>query len=179
MEKKENAFFMKIKFINNLVRVAVICLVIFFALLGLSMAAQSLSLVDIASRVKTPEALAGWLSSNVRYEFAMGDGWQAPEEIIKLKKGDCDDFAVLAQAILKEIGIKSDVVILKFRGISIAHAVCVWKDAAGNISFISNQKLYHTAESDIRQAILKYYPDLETIIYTDKDMRYTRFVKAQ
>jgi hypothetical protein len=170
---------MEIKFIDNLVRVAVICLIIFFALLGLSMAAQNLTLADIALRVKTPEALAGWLSSNFRYEYSIGDGWEAPEKIIKLKKGDCDDFAVLAQAILKEIGIKSDVVVLKFKGLSIAHAICVWKDAAGNISFISNQKLYQTAEPDVRQAILKYYPDLETIIYTDKDMRYTRFVKAQ
>ena len=170
---------MKIKLINNLVRVVVICLVIFFAFLDLSMAVQSLSLADIASRVKTPEALAGWLSSNVCYEFAMGDGWQAPEEIVKLKKGDCDDFAVLAKAILKELGIKSDVVVLRFKGLSIAHAVCVWKDANGNISFISNRELHQTDQPDVRQAILKYYPDLETIIYTDKDLHYIRFVKAQ
>ena len=141
--------------------------------------AQGPSIAEVASSIKTPEALAGWLSSNLRYEFAMGDDWQTPEEIVKLKKGDCDDFAVLAKAILKELGIKSDVVVLRFKGLSVAHAVCVWKDANGNISFISNRELHQTDQPDVRQAILKYYPDLETIVYTDKDMRYTRFVKAQ
>lgn len=179
MSHKESVFFMKKKFIKDLIRVVVMCLVSFLALLGVSVAAQSLSLADIALRVKTPEALAGWLSSDFLYELALADGWRPPEETIKLKKGDCDDFAILARAVLEELGIKSDIVVLKFRGLSIVHAICLWKDARGNISFISNQKLFHTAEPDIRRAILKHYPDLETIIYTDKDMRYAGSLKAR
>jgi len=170
---------MKTKFTKGLIRVVVICLVSFFALLGTGAASQAPSLVDVASMVKTPEALAGWLNRDFLYELALADGWNSPEETIKFKKGDCDDFAVLAKAVLKELGIRSDIVVLKFSGLSVAHAICLWKDARGNISFISNQKLFQTAEPDISRALRKYYPDIEAIIYMDEGMRYAGSEKAR
>ncbi|MCX5704863.1 MAG: hypothetical protein NTZ92_02215 [Candidatus Omnitrophica bacterium] len=160
------------------IQIIFLCIILVLIMQGTSFA-QGSSIAKATFSIKTPEALVGWFTRDFRYELKLTNICQTPEETCALKKGDCDDFASLAQVVLKNMGIKSDVVIIKFKGLNVLHAVCIWKNAAGNVSFISNQKLYQTAEPDVRQAIKKYYPDLETIIYTDKDMRYTRFVKAQ
>lgn len=162
----QNAYFL-------FARVVVLGFIIAFLLLGISFA-QTSPVAAAISSIRTPEALACWLSNNFRYELKLTDAWQTPEETMKLKKGDCDDFALLAQAALKGLGIKSDVVIIKFRGLNVLHAVCIWKDKAGLYNFISNCELVRTGKADISQAIAKFYPDVERIIYTDSNMRFTR-----
>jgi len=160
---------------NSFLVTRIIVLVFFITLLlaGTSFA-QTSAIAGAISSIRTPEALACWLSNNFRYELKLTDAWQTPEETMKLKKGDCDDFALLAQAVLKGLGIKSDVVIIKFRGLNVLHAVCIWKDKAGSYNFISNCELTRTGKADIQQAIAKFYPDVERIIYTDSNMRFTK-----
>ena len=162
----QNAYFL-------FARAVVLGFIIAFLLLGISFA-QSSPVAAVIPSVRTPEALACWLSNNFRYELKLTDAWQTPEETIKLKKGDCDDFALLAQAVLKGLGIKSDVVIIKFRGLNVLHAICIWKEETGSYSFISNCELTRTGKADIQQAIAKFYPDVESIIYTDQNMRFTK-----
>ena len=150
-------------------RVVAIGFILALPLVGISFA-QS----PISACVKTPEALEGWLAKNFRYELKMTDDWQTPQETVRLGKGDCDDFALLAQAVLGDLGIKSDVVILKFRGLNMLHAICIWKDRFGYYSFISNQELCRTGKTDIQEAIAKFYPDAENIIFTDQNMRFVK-----
>ena len=175
--KKENAFYMKKKRISQTLSILFVVSFLTFALAGPSFAHPA-DLANSVNFIKTPDALARLLTGNFRYELKMTDEWQTPEETLSLKKGDCDDFALLAQAVLKGIGIKSDVLILKFRGLSVLHAICIWKDKAGKYSFISNRELYRTGKSDIQEAVATFYPDIETISYADQDMHFTRTAKV-
>ena len=89
---------------------------------------------------------------------------QTPQETLKLRTGDCDDFASLAKAILASNGIKSDLVIIKYRELNIMHAICMYKEADGTYSFISNSELKRTGELNFTDAIAKYYPDWKKIM---------------
>ncbi|MFC1643702.1 transglutaminase-like domain-containing protein [Candidatus Omnitrophota bacterium] len=141
----------------------------FFSLQGVSFAQD---LAGVPASVKTPQALADWFSSEFRYRFEMTDKWQDSQETIDSKEGDCEDFAVLASKVLYDLGISNDILVVKFKDLKIAHAICAWKDESGKYSFISNRKLVRTGKSEIDDAIEKYYPDYEGIIFTDEKRRY-------
>jgi hypothetical protein len=147
--------------------------ILVLVLVGISLAED----LRVPAAVNSPRALSAWLAGNFRYELKLTDAWQTPQETIALRKGDCDDFALLAQAVLKRAGIKSDVVILKFKGLSVMHALCIWKDSDGLYSFFSNFEMYRTGKADIRQAISKFYPDVEDVIFTDQNMRFTKIAR--
>lgn len=129
------------------------------------------------STVKTPEEIARWISSEFTYSVEFPDKWQSPEETIRLKRGDCEDFAILASEALKRQGIDNDIVIVKFEGLDTSHAICIWKDSRGIYSFISNKKLMKTGETDIRGAIERYYPDWRRITFTDPEHRNKRVLR--
>ncbi|MGB3082314.1 MAG: hypothetical protein WBB86_04935 [Candidatus Omnitrophota bacterium] len=78
----------------------------------------------------------------------------------------------MASRVLGYLGIHNDVLIVKFNGGKLAHAICIWKDKEGNLCFISDKKLFRTGEKTIKNAIEKYYPDWEDIISTNEKGRY-------
>ncbi|MBM3250347.1 MAG: transglutaminase domain-containing protein [Candidatus Omnitrophica bacterium] len=136
--------------------------------------AQGLTLERVTSFVHTPTQLAGWLSRDFEYIFQLGDGWQPAEETINKGTGDCEDFAVLAQEVLKRLGIRSDIVIVKLKGLNIAHAICLWQEEDGSYSFISNQEICRTQKKSPQEAVAKFYPDWERLVYMDKNQRYLK-----
>lgn len=83
---------------------------------------------------KSPKEIAKWLKKNIKYQSdpkAHGerDYWQTPEETMVLRTGDCEDFAFLAQAMLKQVGIDSTVITVLYRGGfsgEKGHALCVY-----------------------------------------------------
>jgi hypothetical protein len=124
---------------------------------------------------QTPEQIAKWFSSEFKYQAKNPDMPQTPEETLKLRTGDCDDFAFLAAAILAENGVKSKVIIIKYRGSDMMHAICIYRDDNGTYDFISNQELKHTGEHDLTRAVAKFYPAQKSIIVADgkRDYMYT------
>ena len=114
--------------------------------------------------IRSPEQLTSWFSNDFIFQWKFPDKPQTLEETLRSKAGDCEDFANLASAVLKQMGIPNQILILKFRNLKIAHAICIWQDTDGLYSFISNQELFHTRKDNIKQAIKKFYPDCETII---------------
>jgi hypothetical protein len=70
--------------------------------------------------------------------------------------------------ILDGQGIKSDVVIIKYRGLNVMHAICMYKESNGTYSFISNKELQRTGETDMTRAVAKFYPDMERIMVADR-----------
>ncbi|MCU0651413.1 MAG: hypothetical protein MUC39_00505 [Candidatus Omnitrophica bacterium] len=121
---------------------------------------------DVASFIHSPEELSEWLPQNVQYELEMPDYWQSAEETLKRHKGDCDDFAILSSAILSELKIPNQVLIIKFRGISLSHAVCAFKSGEF-CAFVSNGQIISTKAYLIRGAVEEAYPDWETIVFTN------------
>ncbi|MFH1552160.1 MAG: transglutaminase-like domain-containing protein [Candidatus Omnitrophota bacterium] len=157
------------KRLYSIIFLFVILGLLLFSLQGVSFAQD---LEGVPASVNTPQTLADWFSSEFGYRFEMTDEWQDPQVTIDSKEGDCEDFAVLASRVLCGLGISNDILVVKFKDLKIAHAICAWKDENGKYSFISNRNLVRTGKSEIDDAIGKYYPDYEGIIFTDENRRY-------
>ena len=69
----------------------------------------SLSSIDaLAKELNTPEALEKFMGKKFHYVsdrllFHQDEYWQTPEEILARGAGDCEDYALFAEAILKRI----------------------------------------------------------------------------
>ncbi len=142
----------------------------FICISAASCAAQELS--GVPKSIQTPEQIAKWFSLEFKYQTKNPDNPQTPGETLKLRVGDCDDFAFLAAAILAENGIKSKVIVIKYRGLDIMHAICMYKDNDGTYGFISNQELKHTGERDLTCALAKFYPNAERCIVASERRDY-------
>ncbi len=152
--------------------------VISLALLVMLVPSSSFSkeLENIPATISSPQALADWLQEEFNYRLEFPDKWQTPEETISSRAGDCEDFALLASAFLTRLGIANDIVILKFAGLNVSHAICLWKDSNSFYNFISDRKLHHTGENDIKKAIGKFYPDCKKIIFSDSRKRHGKVI---
>lgn len=150
----KQAMFLKIIFLS------LISLALLFSVNGYCQPlSKSVTLID------NPVQLANWFSQDFKYETEMPDYWQSPEETIAVGKGDCEDFAILAQAVLIRMGIKAELLIIKFKGLEQSHAACVFKE--GNFySFVSNQTLVRTHATSLQEAIQEQYPDWEKLVFT-------------
>lgn len=94
---------------------------------------QPLSLEVIAPRYASPQELAQFLRDAITPAtdeelFGQPDYWQTPEEFLKRRAGDCEDYALFSQAILQRQGIEAHVLSLFGEG-GLAHTVCVFIDA--------------------------------------------------
>ena len=139
---------------------------------GVSIASEG-----IPSDIHTPKDLVKWLSSEFQYRLEMPDKWQAPEETIYLKRGDCEDFAILTSEFLAGKGISSHIVVINFKGLSARHAICIWKEENGTYSFTTNRKLRRTGSYSLPSAVEKFYPDWKMITFTDRNKKHLRVIK--
>jgi len=130
-------------------------------------AVSAQTLRGVPDSVRTPQELSEWFGREFTYRFELGDQWQGPQETVDSKEGDCEDFAFLVSAMLGDWGIANDVIIIEFRGLSIKHAICAWKEENGTYSFISNKKLYRSGRRSLKEAVARYYPDMERIYKAD------------
>jgi hypothetical protein len=119
---------------------------------------------DIPSYVKTPDDIAKWFSHDFKYQLIIPNTPQTLEETLKTRGGDCDDFAALAYAVLARMGISGSVAVIMFKDSYSSHSVCIWMEADGTYSFISNQEIYHTGEKTPEGAIKKVYPAYRKIV---------------
>jgi len=139
--------------------------VVFFMLLSVTPSIlYSEELSEMPSHINTPQGLVDWLSHEFSYRMEFPDNWQSPGDTIKKRGGDCEDFATLASAFLRKIGVQNDIAIVSFEGLDIAHALCIWKGDNGSYSFISNRKLYRTGQATLEGAVDRYYPDWDKIV---------------
>lgn len=122
---------------------------------------------DPSISVRSPEDVVRWLSRDFTYEMRLGDIAHSPEDTISSRAGDCDDFAILASALLERIGVENQVLVIRFSSLNIAHAICIWKEKNGTYSFISSRELCRTGMETIEAAVRREYPDVETIACID------------
>ena len=114
--------------------------------------------------LKTPEDVARWLSDEFEYVMTIPDKPQPVEETLRIRTGDCDDFAMVASAALSRLGIVNEVVVIRFEGLRIGHAICAWKTAEGTYDFISTKNIYHTRQRSIIALVEAYYPGWKEIV---------------
>ncbi|MEW6101403.1 MAG: transglutaminase-like domain-containing protein [Candidatus Omnitrophota bacterium] len=130
---------------------------------------------QVSSFVKTPQELSLWLLNEFEYVREIKDSWQKAPELLASRKGDCEDFAILSQELLKAMGIKSHILIIKFKGLNQSHAVCIWEQN-GRFSFISNQRLIQTDKTSLIDVIEAHYSDWEQLIFTNANKQFTTIV---
>lgn len=125
----------------------------------------------------TPQELAKWFSEEFKYQWEIIDKWNTPQETIDSKEGDCEDFAILASAVLWRMGIDNDILVIKFKDLDVAHCICVWEDENGMYNFMSNKELYNTGKNKIKAAIDKFFPDWEKVTFTDYQRKNVQVVR--
>lgn len=128
------------------------------------------SLEEAMVGIRSPEDLVSWMSKELTYVMTLPGKMHLPEETLQKRSGDCDDFAVLASTMLTRMGIANDVIIIRFRKLSVAHAICIWKGKNGYYNFISNCELHRTGRKTVAAAIKRFYPDCEAIASIDPKM---------
>ena len=74
--------------------------------------------------------LTCWLSSKIEYVDDPANHYQSPQETWALRSGDCEDFAILAAAIIRCCGYNGCLVIRRGRGDGGNH---VWLEAIGDL----------------------------------------------
>lgn len=121
---------------------------------------RTLSLRDITIQLKTPEDVARYIWRNFRFEsdqrtYGKDEYWASPEELLAKGSGDCEDFALFAQAILKANGIPS--FLLNVYGEDFAHTVCVFK-INGKYNVIDGSEVHYYESKDLKDLAAKIYP---------------------
>ena len=90
------------------------------------------TVTELADICKTPKHLGRWMWHNLRYIkdiklYKTPEYWANPEETLSHRAGDCEDFAVLAQAVLREKGVEALIVGAYSGGVKKkGHASCVF-----------------------------------------------------
>lgn len=82
------------------------------------LATQIVDDAGVAMRDKKGQALAiaSWVKTNIYYIHELPERFQKPDETLRSKHGDCDDFAQLIGALIESIGIPSILVVMKING---------------------------------------------------------------
>lgn len=95
----------------------------------------------LAQLYPTPETLGSFLAREMAFRedrevFGRADHWQSPEEFLSRRQGDCEDYALLAEAVLRRQG--KEAFVFSLYGPGYAHTVCIFKE----------QGLYHIFNQD-------------------------------
>ncbi len=127
---------------------------------GPETAASSPGLAAIARLYPTPDALGSFLEREITFRedrdlFGRSDYWQPPEEFLRRRQGDCEDYALLAQAVLKRHGKES--LVFSLYGPGYAHTVCIFRDQ-GLFHVLNQDKVIRCAASSLEEAASFLYP---------------------
>jgi len=105
----------------------------------------------LARSYPTPEKLACFLNERLVFErdsslFGRSDYWQRPEEFLANGAGDCEDYALLAQAVLEQQG-KEAFLFSLYGTKGYAHTVCVFVENSRYNVMNEGRLLRYQAES--------------------------------
>ncbi len=119
-------------------------------------------LVDgLARTYTTPEAVVAYLHAfTFRTDldlFGEVDHWQTPEEFVRRRAGDCEDYALLARALLRRNGIEAFVLSLYGKA-GYAHTVCVFKDGRGRYNVINQDRIQYCRARSLPALASQLYP---------------------
>lgn len=117
-------------------------LFIFGLLLSISLC-RAVTLEEIrATRNLTPQTFAAYFSN---FEFKYHHAIQPPELFLATESGDCDDYATLASAVLKEKGYTTRLVTIRMP--KVTHVVCYVEEAKCYLDYNNRAYLVKTVSS--------------------------------
>lgn len=117
-------------------------------------------LSDLAQKLKTPESIAHYLWRNFSFEkdqrqFGQKEYWQSPQEFLQNGKGDCEDFAIFAKALLEQLGKRA--FLFNVYGDGFAHTVCVFEEG-GKFHVIDKDRVIRYDAASLEELSKKIYP---------------------
>lgn len=120
------------------------------------------SMDTLARAYATPHAIAAFLHREFTFTrdeqlFEEVEYWQTPEEFLSRQRGDCEDFALLAAALLRRAGYEAHVFSVIGEG-GYAHTVCVFKDAEGRYNVINQDKIRYYRAASLEAVATQLYP---------------------
>jgi hypothetical protein len=105
-----------------------------------------------------------WMERNIWYvrDYKWSDEWKAPEQTLAEGKGDCEDFARLAFAVLREMQVSYAEIVGLYPMKGSGHAICVFRDFnSSKLMWYDNGTLRNgCAPSGNNDADLKYICEL-------------------
>lgn len=109
---------------------------------------------SVARNHSTPEQLARFLKARLIFQedlalFGQMDYWQTPEEVLIRGRGDCEDYALLADDLLRRQGKKSFVFSL-YGPKGYAHTVCVFVEG-GRYNLLNQDRLIRTQAASLEE----------------------------
>ena len=118
----------------------------------------------VAQSYSTPEQLARFLNAHLTFQedlslFGQADYWQAPEEVLVRGRGDCEDYALLANDLLKRQG-KETFVFSLYGPKGYAHTVCVFVEG-GRYNLLNQDRLIRTRAASLEELAGKIFRDWE------------------
>ena len=143
--------------------------------------ANAFALQGVPKYVKDIKSFSAWVEYNVKYLSEIGgEYWQCPRETIERKGGDCEDLAILFSAYLSEQEIRNWIIIIEYKGLKVAHAICAWQVKPGAWYISSNTKTYYIPNKTLRASILYLYPDANSAwILAHKETWYKKVPRPQ
>ena len=115
----------------------------------------------VAQACPTPEALAEFLHQHIRFSedwVSMGveDYWRRPEEFLAQGEGDCEDYALLSEEVLRRLGWEAFTFSLYGQG-GYAHTVCVFRDGF-SYSVVNQDRVMHLKARSLEELAGRLYP---------------------
>ena len=111
--------------------------------------------------MKTAQDIADWLWKNIEYKddyevHGVNEYWQMPLETFELKTGDCEDIALLGQALLKQIKIDTTLVLIYYNYEEVGHACLIFEVDEKRWGILDNFTIWNASK--------KRYKSMEHIV---------------
>ncbi len=108
---------------------------------------QRIAEIVSQNQIRTVQDYAAWLGKNMIYQSdPRDDQWLDPQEFLKTKRGDCEDFAFLNSQVLRVLGFAPHVLMLYSN--KNAHAVCAF-EYSGKFYWFDNAQLKSSTAQDL------------------------------
>lgn len=102
-------------------------------------------------------AIATWVKDNIYYVHELPERFAYPDEVLRAKAGDCDDFSTLIGALVESIGIPSMLVTMKI-GFKWAHIFAAAQMASGALLPLDATNRFGLGVNPIQQTLSKGKP---------------------
>jgi len=108
--------------------------------------------------VRTSEELGRWMKAYLVYQAELNneDVWKTPEQTITDGGGDCEDLAILAQGVLSDLQIDSQLIYVGLP--TMGHMLCFYRTSVGRLNFFDNTSFVQTNFVTVREVLDVWYP---------------------
>jgi hypothetical protein len=120
---------------------------------------ETRSFAEVTASLDTPQKVYDWMKINIIYrpDETYADEYRDAETTFQLGYGDCDDYAMFADYVLKKHGYKTTIISVYTD--SKGHSVCVWEGQNKKLNDLSNTGIQQLNAQDLMEVADNVYTD--------------------